>query len=829
MIQCEGYTDGVERGRECAQRPEGRRSGGCTPSPPNLALAGWNSNTGWGRGKVAVLYWRGSFWYNRGNILEDNLLKIAHLLDSFRPNIKKIGLMSVLALCVIPQVVFASGGGGEGAPDMTERMMSLVIQLGIILFAARAGGRLFELMGMPGVLGELCTGIVIGPSLLGGIPIPGFPHGIFYLDPLVQCGTTAVSPELYGICTLASVTLLFLVGVETDLKLLMRYVVAGGLVGLGGVVFSFVLGDVLGMALLKTVMTNSNGGFGFFHPACIFLGVMSTATSVSITARILSEKRKLDSPEGVTILAGAVIDDVLGIIMLAIGTGIAVAAGKGDGAVALDWGEIGKVAAKAIGVWLGATVVGLVSSHYISRFLKNCFDDKAQIATMALGFSMIVAGLFEEAHLAMIIGAYVLGLSLSRTDISHVIREYLQPIYFFLVPVFFVVMGMLVDIKAFTKPEVLFFGAIYTVAALLSKFIGCGLPTLFCGFNLRGAMRVGLGMIPRGEVALIVAGQGLSNGMINQDVFGVAVLMTLLTTIIPPPLVVQSFKSSKSGLRKNAEHETKETPDMVFYFASGEATRLILNALLDVFSQEGFFVHALNLKDSVYQVLKDDKVINIVGLTKERKVVFKCTEEDSHFVQTVMREVIAGLEQTIRALRTPLDPDAILTAQGSGYSEEEVSRKKTRNARMKRYLSEKLMVPNLVASTKEEAIRQLVKILFEHGCIKDEETVYEAVMQREQSMSTGLRHGFACPHARTEEVKDLVCVIALLPEGVPFDSVDGKLTHVIQLILSPTDTPAPYMEFMAAMSSIYTGDGREALLTCTTSKAMHKELCSRLG
>lgn len=743
-------------------------------------------------------------------------MSIASSLKSF--SFRSLFAVLPVFLLLFPLSASAAEAGSEPA-GMNERMMTLVIQLGIILFAARAGGRLFEKLGMPAVLGELCTGILIGPSCLGTIPVPGFDHGIFYVAESVKCGPLPVSPELYGICTLASVTLLFLVGVETNLKLLFRYALAGGLVGLGGVVFSFAFGDILGIFMLPRLM---EGSFGFFHPACIFLGVMSTATSVSITARILSEKKKLDSPEGVTILAGAVIDDVLGIIMLAIGTGIVAAQNKGG---TVDWSGIGWVSAKAIGVWLAATAIGLICSHYISRFLKNCFSDKAQIATMALGFAMIIAGLFEEAQLAMIIGAYVLGLSLSRTDISQVIREHLQPIYMFLVPVFFVVMGMLVDLSAFKSPQVLIFGAVYTVGAILAKMVGCGLPTLLCKFNLRGAVRVGIGMVPRGEVALIVAGLGLSQGLISKDIFGVAVLMTLITTVLPPPLIVRAFKSPKSGLRKSALKTDDETPDIVFTFDNAESTRLVTNALLETFDQEGFFVHSLNIKDGVYQVLKENKVINIHASEDARSVRFRCSSSEVHFVRTVMREVIANLEQTIKALRRPLDTELLLLNPQQGDA---AARRHARNSRMRKYLNADCMIPDFKAKDKEDAIRQLVKRLVWLGKISDEDSAFNAVMAREQSMSTGLRHGFACPHARTPLVNDIVCIIAIAPDGIEFNSADGKPAKIIQLILSPTNTPAPYMEFMAAMSSIYDAEEREALLKCRSARDLLSEFHSKL-
>lgn len=725
-------------------------------------------------------------------------------------------LFSVLALILVsPLNLFASGGEAVG-PDLTERMTTLVIQFGLILFAARVGGSLFEKIGMPGVLGELCTGIIIGPSCLGRLPLPGFSHGLFYLAESVRCGTTPVSPELYGICTFASVVLLFLVGIETDLKLLVRYALAGGLVGLGGVLFSFAIGDFIGVLMLPTVMPGVQ--FSFMHPACVFLGVMSTATSVSITARILSEKKKMDSAEGVTTLAAAVIDDVLGIVILAIAMGL-VDAQQAGGEIA--WGKIGIIAVRSIGIWLVATVVGLISCRYISAFLK-IFDDKTQIATMALGLAMFIAGLFEEAKLAMIIGAYVLGLSLSRTDISEVIREHLQPIYRFMVPVFFVVMGMMVDLTALGSKKVIIFGLIYTVGCILAKLIGCGLPTFLCHFNLRGAARVGIGMVPRGEVALIVAGVGLSKGLITQEVFGVAILMTLLTTVIPPPLLVAAFKSPKSGLRKGAP-EPPPMPELEYRFPTREVTSLLLNRLLEGFREEGFFVHTFNNKDGIFQVRKDAMTINI---RKDLdKITFKCTADEMPFVRLVMTEVVVQIEQTVKALQHPFDPAEVLAAANT----EEDSRR-SRNSRMRRYLSTENMIPELKARTKEQAIEMIVRHMAQKGVVKDVEIALNEVLKREETMSTGLRHGLACPHARTTEVHDLVCAIAIVPDGIDFDSMDGKPTHVIQLILCPAESNAPYMELMASMSGIYRDETScKRLMECKTPKEMYTTICKLLS
>ena len=266
----------------------------------------------------------------------------------------------------------------------------LAMQLGVIVLAARFGNILFTRLKLPGVVGELMTGVIIGPFVLGGLAIPGFPDGLFHVPASIAVGAIPVSPELYGICAIASIVLLFLVGIETDIGLFMRYSLAGSAVGVGGVIVTFVMGDLMAMLFSPMLFDEQ---LGFFDAPCLFLGIISTATSVGITARILSEKRKLDSPEGVTILAGAVIDDVLGMILLAIGMGI-ISASQGSGEI--DWGHIGLIAFKAISVWLAATALGLLAARKISGLLKG-FGDRSVIAVMALGLSMLLAVLFEEA------------------------------------------------------------------------------------------------------------------------------------------------------------------------------------------------------------------------------------------------------------------------------------------------------------------------------------------------------------------------------------------------------------------------------------------------
>ncbi len=217
--------------------------------------------------------------------------------------------MVIIFGSLLPSLALASDavvamGGEHSSPSMVHRMMILAMQLGVIVIAARFGNILFRRLKLPGVVGELMTGVIIGPFLLGGIGFPGFPDGLFHVHSAIAVGYIPVSPELYGICSIASIILLFLVGLETDIGLFMRYSLAGSAVGIGGVTVSFFVGNF--MAVMFSPMLFGEQ-LGFMDAPCLFLGIISTATSVGISARILSEKRKLDSPEGVTILAGAVI------------------------------------------------------------------------------------------------------------------------------------------------------------------------------------------------------------------------------------------------------------------------------------------------------------------------------------------------------------------------------------------------------------------------------------------------------------------------------------------------------------------------------------------
>lgn len=657
---------------------------------------------------------------------------------------------------------------------ITEIMSGLVFQIGIIIFAVRVCGMLAKKLGIPSVLGELLAGVIIGPYALGGIGIPGFPEGLFPLG----SGTLAVSPELYGFSTVASIILLFASGLETDLGMFLKYSVAGGVVGLGGVIFSFGLGDGVGMFLLHAP---------FMDPRCLFLGILSTATSVGITARILSDQKKMDSPEGVTILAAAVFDDVLGIIALAIVLGIVAVMTHGGGTISA--GAILGIAEKSFGIWLGFTVLGLVFAKKIAAFLK-LFKHSFDFSICALGIALILAGFFEKQGLAMIIGAYVTGLSLSKTDIAAVIQERIHGLYEFFVPLFFAVMGMLVNVGELMSVQVLTFGFIYTIAAVLAKVIGCGLPTLALGFNLKGAIRIGTGMIPRGEVALIIAGIGISAGILDQQLFGVTIMMTLITTLVAPPLLAASLKMPGRGTKKEIKSADLET--VQWDFQSDEIADLVVDNLLKNLKSEGFYIQMMNIDDGLSQARKDDVSLSI---TEEESVVtIETAPEDMTFVKTAVYEVIVSLNDSIEKLKKAADPLAL--KKETGGKEVRVNRM------LLKHINAKTISTDLKGNSKEEILSELVGLLAASGNVIDHDRLLADVMAREKIMSTGMQHGIALPHGKSDGISAMTVAIGIKKKGVDFDSLDKELTKLFILVASPKKASGPHVQFLAAISGI---------------------------
>jgi Kef-type K+ transport system membrane component KefB len=420
-------------------------------------------------------------------------------------------LVTLVAL-LVPSLARAAGGG-DG------HLMPILAALALMLIGAKLGGALFESFGQSAVLGELLAGIAIG-----NLGLTGF-HG---LDGLRDLETLDVLGQL-GV-----LFLLFEVGLESDVQKMRATGLSATVVALLGVVAPMVLGLFVSRWFFPThhVLTHW------------FVGATLCATSVGITARVLADLGRTTSAEGSIILGAAVIDDVMGLIVLAVVAGIIQSADQGSAFQPLT---VLVIVAKALGFLIGALVVGRwVATRAFEIFAR--LQGRGLLLAITVAFCFAMAWLAGAAGLAPIVGAFAAGLVLDEAQYRDLrqrdpqkrdMQMLLEPIASFLVPVFFVLMGMRVDLTVFGHVEVLGFAAVLSLAAVVGKQ-ACSLGVLTPGAD---RLAVGLGMIPRGEVGLIFASIGATltiagERVVDAAVFSAVVVMVALTTLMTPPLLV---------------------------------------------------------------------------------------------------------------------------------------------------------------------------------------------------------------------------------------------------------------------------------------------------
>lgn len=401
-----------------------------------------------------------------------------------------------------------------------------ILSLGLVLIFARIFGELSErYFKQPAVLGELVAGIIISPFLLGGL--------IFH-DPIILNFATVHNPfELQGdfdimyiIANIAVVILLFQAGVETDIRSFLKQAPTGFAVAFGGVVLPFVGGYFVTRALCPDV------GIGGW----LFMGAVLTATSIGVTVRILMDMGRLNTPEGTTILVAAVVDDIIGLIILSIVIGLS-ETGEFEILEAVKIGAIG------FAVWFSLLLIGIKLNKYISRFLLNPFKSSGTAPIVALIIGFLVAYLVTLVDLHPVVGAYVAGLIFSACQEKEEIIEKGRPIMLFAAPFFFAYLGMMVDLRLFGAPGAAVLAVLLIVVAMVGKLIGCYIPARFAGkLSHNSGMIVGVGMVPRAEVGLIVAAAGYIAGAISLGLYGAAVAVCVVTTLVTPAMLKPFFK-----------------------------------------------------------------------------------------------------------------------------------------------------------------------------------------------------------------------------------------------------------------------------------------------
>jgi len=369
----------------------------------------------------------------------------------------------------------------------------ILFRLFVIFTSAKIMGELFERLKQPALIGEILAGVILGPHLFN----------------LVH------NQEIYNVLAeIGVMVLLFTVGLQIKVEEIMKVGGRSTLVAVLGVIIPFFLG--YGYSVLSG--ENTIGA--------MFMGAAMVATSVGITARIFADFGLVESEIARIILAAAVIDDILGMLVLAIVTG----AGQGT----LSYIHLGIITLEAVGFILFLILVG---TRLTRRYIARVANLKVRNAVFALSliFLLGLSAVASLLQLAAIIGAFMAGLVMSEFNFQFQLSQRAESLYDFLVPFFFVIMGSKIDLGVLADSSIWLTAGLITVLAIAGKLIGCGVAVIKSG--LKTAFQVGVGMVPRGEVGLIIASVGLGSGAINSELYAVVIFMVVATTVLPLPLL----------------------------------------------------------------------------------------------------------------------------------------------------------------------------------------------------------------------------------------------------------------------------------------------------
>jgi Kef-type K+ transport system membrane component KefB len=393
----------------------------------------------------------------------------------------------------IPSVLAASTGADD----------ALLFSLFVIFAVAKLAAEVFERIGQPEVVGEICAGVVIGPSVLGWV---------------------TPSDLTSALAEIGVILLLFTVGLEVSPGAILKVGGRAAAVALAGVIVPFAVGWGF-MALWGASTIES-----------VFIGAALVATSVGITARVLAAMNLLNTQVSQIILGAAVIDDILGLMVLSVVAGMA----EGDGRA--QYGEVLVTA----GLSIGFTVFVLLVGTKLAQKIRPAADQLRighAFFVLALVLCLGLSFFATEMGVAAIIGAFLAGMALADVSEGTGVHHEVGSVMEFMVPFFLVNIGLQLDLAVFADPSVIALALVITLLAVLTKLVACGAAAMPLGF--RRALQVGVGMVPRGEVGIIVAQIGLGLGVLSASIYGVVVFMAVATTLIAPPVLTRLFATDR--------------------------------------------------------------------------------------------------------------------------------------------------------------------------------------------------------------------------------------------------------------------------------------------
>ena len=386
-----------------------------------------------------------------------------------------------------------------------------MISLGILLFAAKLMAELFHRIKLPVVLGELLAGIIVGPFAIGALPL-------FNGEPLVVLDETLLS-----IGEISAVVILFIAGLEITPREFLRGGAAAFTVGSIGVIVPFFVGFYAFAA------------FGIEVLQSILIATALTATSIAISIQVLTELGRMQSKEARLILGAAIVDDILAIAALSVVVTM-VQTGNTEPAIL----DITLLIMQVLGTFAAILIVSVL---VIPRVLhtERLWKSKGSLEGIVTAAFFAAAGIAAFLGLSPIVGAFAIGMAVASTRIIKQVHEYVDKLQIIFAPLFFAIIGAQVDLRG-VNVDVLYIAGIMIAIAVVTKLIGTGLPSIIFLKDRGKAMKVGIGMISRGEVGLIVAGVGVSSGALSNDIYTAVIIMVAATTIITPIWLKISYK-----------------------------------------------------------------------------------------------------------------------------------------------------------------------------------------------------------------------------------------------------------------------------------------------
>lgn len=409
--------------------------------------------------------------------------------------------------------------------ESASAFLHVMISLGILLFAAKLMAELFHRIKLPIVLGELLAGIIVGPFALGALPLVDG-------EPLVVLDQT-----IRHIGEIAAVVILFIAGLEITPREFLRGGAAAFTVGSLGVVVPFFVGYYAFTA------------FGIEALQSILIATALTATSIAISIQVLTELGRMQSKEARLILGAAIVDDILAIAVLSV---VVTMVQTGNTQPAIF--DIVLLIMQVLGTFAAILIVSVL---VIPRVLhtERLWKSKGSLEGIVTAAFFAAAGVAAFLGLSPIVGAFAIGMAVASTRIIKQVHEYVDKLQIIFAPLFFAIIGAQVDLRG-VNLDVLFIAGIIIAIAVVTKLIGCGLPSLLFLKDKARSMRVGIGMVSRGEVGLIVAGVGVSSGALTNDIYTAVIIMVAATTIITPIWLKISYKKESPQPAQVSSSET---------------------------------------------------------------------------------------------------------------------------------------------------------------------------------------------------------------------------------------------------------------------------------